>query len=300
MFSHLVDTLGATELDQVHRFTDDWERQASLRLRAGDLTVLDEYERHGRLHDGTIEQMESSILDAWWQARCMGESVALMANTADTVDRLNRLAQQTRITAGEIGATAPNLQVGNQKLHVGDEVVTRRNDRKLRTTGGHMVKNRDHWTITAIGQVGTVTLEGRTGLIHLPADYATAHLELGYAQTSHATQGRTVDTALLLIDGPTDTHGVYTPLTRGRHANHAYIATPDNRTGRDVLTHALARDWIDQPAITHRNQLDAHPAGQPRPHGLGKSDEREELIRLVNAEQQKRSREIDRSIGLSL
>ncbi|MGH8912182.1 MAG: MobF family relaxase, partial [Acidimicrobiia bacterium] len=282
MFAHLVDQYGATQLDQVHRFTHNWERAASLRLRAGDPTVLAEYDRHGRLHDGTLEQMETAVIDAWHQARHRGEAVALMANTTDTVDRLNHLAQRTRIASDEIPATAATIRVGASTLHVGDEVVTRRNDRRLRTTQGHMVKNRDHWTITSIHPDGRVALKGRTGLIRLPADYVTEHLELGYAQTSHATQGRTVDTALLLIDGSTDTHGVYTPLTRGRQANHAYIATQDNHTARDVLTHALARDWIDQPAITHRNQLDPHHADQLEPPGPGMSDERDELIRQIN------------------
>jgi exodeoxyribonuclease V alpha subunit len=76
-----------------------------------------------------------------------------------------------------------------------------------------MVKNRDHWTVTAIHGDGSVTVTGRTGTIRLPAEYVAEHLELGYAQTSHATQGRTVDTALLLIDTPTDSRGVYTPMT---------------------------------------------------------------------------------------
>ncbi len=101
---------------------------------------------------------------------------------------------------------------------VGDEVVTRRNDRSLRTDRGLMVKNRDHWTITNIHPDGDVTLDGRTGTIRLPAEYVAEDLELGYAQTSHATQGRTVDVALLLVDAPTDSRGIYTPMTRGREA----------------------------------------------------------------------------------
>ena len=68
-----------------------------------------------------------------------------------------------------------------------------------------MVKNRDHWTIDTIHPDGTVTVTGRTGRVRLPSHYVARHLELGYAQTSHATQGRTVDTALVLIDAPTDT-----------------------------------------------------------------------------------------------
>jgi ATP-dependent exoDNAse (exonuclease V) alpha subunit len=33
MFGHLVQTFGAVELDEVHRFTNQWETEASLRLR---------------------------------------------------------------------------------------------------------------------------------------------------------------------------------------------------------------------------------------------------------------------------
>ena len=38
MFGLLVDTFGAIELDRVHRFDNEWERDASLRLRRGDVT----------------------------------------------------------------------------------------------------------------------------------------------------------------------------------------------------------------------------------------------------------------------
>ena len=163
MFAHLIDTYGAIELDQVHRFANRWEREASLRLRNGDPDVLDEYDRHGRLHDGTRHDMETEILKAWSEARSRGESVALMANTLDTVTRLNQAAQQTRIRNGELDPTAPGLSVGEQRLFVGDEVVTRRNDRTLRTDRGVMVKNRDHWTIETIHDDRTMSLTGRTG-----------------------------------------------------------------------------------------------------------------------------------------
>ena len=256
MFAHLVDSYGGIELDQVHRFRHHWERQASLRLRTGDPGVLAEYETRGRLHDGTRDQMEAEVITTWQQARGQGESVALMANTTDTVDRLNRLAQHTRIMLGELDANAPSMRVGEEWMLVGDEVVTRRNDRTLQTDRGLMVKNRDHWTIETIHPDHSATLTGRTGTIQLPTEYVAEHVELGYAQTSHATQGRTVDTALLLVDTATDSRGVYTPMTRGRNANHAYVVTDENHTAVDVLAQAITRDWIDEPAITRRNQLE--------------------------------------------
>jgi len=263
MFAHLVDSLGAVELDRVHRFRQPWEGRASLRLRRGDPAALTEYERRDRLHGGTLDQMEVDIIAGWYQARTRGETVALMANSTEAVRRLNRLAQDTRVVEGDLDPTGPRLDVGDDSIHVGDEVVTRRNDRTLRTDQGLMVKNRDHWTVVEIHGDRSVTVTGRTGSIRLPWEYAAEHVQLGYAQTSHATQGRTVDTALVLVDSPTDSRGIYTPMTRGRDANHAYVVVEENQTARDVLTQAVARDWIDLPAVERRAQLEQRHAGVP-------------------------------------
>jgi ATP-dependent exoDNAse (exonuclease V) alpha subunit len=169
--------------------------------------------------------METELIDTWKTARSQGQTVALMANTNESVDRLNHLAQQSRILNGELDINKPRLKADRSLMFVGDEVVTRRNNRQLRTDRDLMVKNRDHWAITNIHPDGSLTVPGTTGTITLPADYSIQHLELGYAQTSHASQGRTVDTALLLVDSPTDSRGIYTPLTRGRYENHAYVIT---------------------------------------------------------------------------
>lgn len=303
MFAHLVDIHGAVELDRVHRFRHHWERQASLRLRAGDPGVFTEYEQRGRIHGGSQAQMETETVTAWQQARDRGDTVALMANNTETAVRLNHLAQQMRIEAGELDPAKRGLRIGDERLLVGDEVVTRRNDRHLRTDQGLMVKNRDHWTITSIHRDGSITLTGRTGTIRLPAEYVTEHVEFGYAQTSHASQGRTVDTSLLLLDGPTDSRGVYTPMTRGRKANHAYVVTGDNQTALDVLTQALSRDWIDMPALARKAQLDPHLALQLARSGPGTEDEIDNLERRLRgliARRQERHREVGRTLGRGL
>jgi conjugative relaxase-like TrwC/TraI family protein len=303
MFAHLVDTHGAVELDQVHRFRHPWERQASLGLRTGDPAALTEYHRRGRIHGGTLHQMEADIINAWQEARSQDDTVALMANNTDTVARLNLLAQQTRVTAKELDPTGPSLRIGETMILVGDEVVTRRNNRTLRTDQGLMVKNRDHWTITRIHRDRSVTLTGRSGVVQLSAEYVTESLELGYAQTSHATQGRTVDTAFLLVDNPTDSRGVYTPMTRGRGANHAYVVTEDNQNSLDVLSQALAREWIDQPAIARRDQLDPQPERQLEPPLPGEAVEEDELMRRARrriAERQRQERRIERTLGRGL
>jgi hypothetical protein len=137
--------------------------------------------------------------------------------------------------------------------------------------------------------------------VRLPADYVAEHLELGYAQTSHANQGRTVDTALLLIDTPTDSRGVYTPMTRGRETNHAYVVVEDNQTALDVLSQAITRDWIDQPAIARKAQLNPHSSRQ-LPHA-GDEDEfariEQHALRLIE-QRRDRTREVEREAGHGL
>ena len=49
----LARKLGHVQLSEAWRFAEPWEREATLRLRDGDKTVLAEYRQHDRLHAGT-------------------------------------------------------------------------------------------------------------------------------------------------------------------------------------------------------------------------------------------------------
>jgi flagellar biosynthesis GTPase FlhF len=118
-----------------------------------------------------------------------------------------------------------------------------------------MVKNRDRWTIDAVNRDGSVTVAGRSGEIRLPKDYVAEHVELAYAETSHASQGRTVDRSFLLLDGPTGAAGIYVPMTRGRETNEVFVAIRGEETPVDVVSEALSRTWIDRPAIAVRDEL---------------------------------------------
>lgn len=69
-----------------------------------------------------------------------------------------------------------------------------------------MVKNRDQWEVEAVHPGGALTVSGKTGTVRLPADYVAEHVELAYAQTSHANQGRTVDRSFLRL-GAREWHG---------------------------------------------------------------------------------------------
>ena len=257
MFEHLIDTHGAIELDQVHRFSNDWERHASLRLRRGDPTTAETYDLQGRIHGGTATRMEHQALDAWQAARANNETVLLVTPGNETVARLNQHAQQRRLTAGEINPDGRTLNAGDNRLHIGDEIVTRRNHRMLHTDQGLAIRNRDQWTIDAVHRDGSLTVHGQSGTATLHTDYVAEHVQLGYAQTSHAAQGRTVDRSILLLDGPTDSRGIYVPMTRGRHHNDAFIVTNGEDTAVEIFANSVANNWIDRPAVARQAELAA-------------------------------------------
>ena len=126
-----------------------------------------------------------------------------------------------------------------------------------------MIRNRDQWTIDTVHRNGDLTVTGQTGTARLPAHYVQHHVELAYAQTSHATQGRTVDRSILVLDGPTDVRGVYVPMTRGRHHNDAYIVTTGEDTALDIFADAIGRSWIDRPALARQAELAGHNPHRP-------------------------------------
>jgi ATP-dependent exoDNAse (exonuclease V) alpha subunit len=193
-------------------------------------------------------------------------SVAVLAATNDSVHRLNERLQAERIAAGELSGPGTSLPSG-QRLHVGDQVATRQNDRTLRTDRGAMVRNRARWIIEAVDPTGSVVVTSPEGSVVVPAEYVAEKLVLAYAETVHAAQGRTVDHSLFLADGTVDAAAAYVALTRGRHSNHAHVVSAGDETGIEVLERNVSR--VDRPAV----ELD-HAAGrlvarrEPDPPGI--------------------------------
>ena len=78
-------------MTEARRFSAEWERAASLRLRAADETVLAEYHKHGRLIDaGAIEQAEASAARAWLADTLAGRHALLIVDTNEQAARLSR------------------------------------------------------------------------------------------------------------------------------------------------------------------------------------------------------------------
>ena len=183
----------------------------------------------------------------------------MVASTNDHVDTINRAVQNARLTVGHLDPDVATRLAAGEHAYVGDVVATRRNDRRLTTSGGEPVRNRDTWTVTAINDDGSITVSHRGGHgdVTLPADYVHEHVRLGYAATEHGWQSDTVDTAIALTSPVTTRRGLYVAATRGRDDNILCVVTDsdDIAEARDVLDAILAVDRADIPATTQRRAL---------------------------------------------
>jgi AAA domain len=265
MFDELCRSGHSHELATIHRFRHRWEQAASLKLRASNPEALDAYIDHGRVTEGTFEQLAAEAASNWIDHSAAGRRVALVAETNEHVDALNAAIQQARRQRGELGHRIV-LVAGGETAAVGDIVATRRNDRALRTDRAEPIRNRDRWVVVGVGRSGSLTVshvEGH-GQVTLPADYARWHVRLGYAATSAGHQGDTVDVGIGVVTAATTHRSLYVATTRGRADNRILVVTDEPGQARDVLERVLANDRADTPAVAQRRHLAAQVPGVRR------------------------------------
>ena len=253
----LLASTHAIDLNGVRRFTHEWERQASLRLRSRDPNVLAVYEEHGRIVDSDRLGVLEHAARAWLQARGEGESLVVCATDHATVSAICDKVRAARVRAGEV--EPGGVAAGGQVVGIGDEIVTLRNDRALTTTATGWVRNGDRWLVTDRHAGGSLTVShiGGHGRTCLPADYVAEHVAHAYALTVHKAQGVTVDRALVVVDDSTTAEALYVGMTRGRHDNTALVSADSLHEedhdapaeAHEVLAAALTRSAAEQAAI---------------------------------------------------
>jgi hypothetical protein len=223
---------------QIRRFTHGWERQATLRLRDGDVTVLTDYRLHDRLHVGPGEDMLEDAARAYLHDRLAGKDTLLMAGTEARASELSRRVREDLIRWGIVSdGPAVRLRDGSP-ASAGDWIMARKNDASVRAgQPGRTLVNRDIVRITDIDPHGTglsvqvVRLTGRDGRggegwsrpFLVSRSYLQNEAHLGHAVTFHAAEGRTVDSAIAVFSGEEDRQAAYVALSRGRENNEAYV-----------------------------------------------------------------------------
>jgi hypothetical protein len=263
-FSLLVNDRSGlvAELTEVRRFVSPWEKEASVGLRLGSTTALDDYEAHRRIVQGDRASLLDSLYAAWKADVDDGKSSLMIAGDTATVSELNERARSARVREGTVAEGGLRIANG-QTAGVGDEVVTRQNNRML-AVGKGWVKNGDRFVVVATNPDGTMRLRRSSGAaeVVLPADYVADHVELGYATTAYRAQGRTLDTAYAMVSPSTTREALYVSSTRGRMSNFLFVDTsydPDPATSHDGLTAPQsAREVLMRVLANEGADLSAH------------------------------------------
>jgi ATP-dependent exoDNAse (exonuclease V) alpha subunit len=293
-FAMLARRGPTAELTSLWRFTHPWEARASLELRRAHPAALDIYDAHGAFSGGAREDMLDAALTATTDAREHGQVAILQAADLRTVRELNLRAHTAAVTAGAVTGAGVKLHDG-LTAGVGDRVVARRNQRRIRTTDGY-VRNGSLWDVAAVEPDGSLRARPAAGIgpgrdhaamVRFPAQYVAEHIELGYATTTARTQGVTVDATHTVAAPGMAREDLYVAMSRGRAINHTYVVTDDAaddclpalaappKSYRDVLDGILATSHAEQSATEtwdtyHPDQPAPVPPLRP-PHDYGRS-----------------------------
>jgi conjugative relaxase-like TrwC/TraI family protein len=238
--------MGHVLLGEVLRFSEPWEGSASLRVRAGDTTVLQEYAEHGRLYGGSPEQMTEAAARAWLTDYLNGGDPILMAATEERAADLSRRIRDDLIHWGIVDGQGGSIDLRNgHRASRGDLIMARRNDKHaIRSDPAGQITNRDVLLLTDPGPGGTgiwvevrrlVSYDPATGQrkwsepFRLSRAYLRNDAHLGYAVTIHSGQAQTRGTGYAVFTGEEDRQALYPALTRGANGNYGFFFTADPR-----------------------------------------------------------------------
>ena len=233
-FDMITRQLGFAQLNEVARFNHDWEGDASLALRDGELSALAEYDAQGRLHGGTHEEMAEQAVRAFLADHLAGKSTILTAYEHADRDELNRRTQEYLREWGQLDTSASASLAEGRAAHPGDLIrATENNNRIMAGSPVRTLANGDIMRVVSIGTTA-MTVERQTGTdagtggrmwsepFNLPLSYAAQNADLGYAQTNHSVQGSTVTSGIALANERNALSALYPAATRGREENHVY------------------------------------------------------------------------------
>jgi hypothetical protein len=226
------------ELTETRRFQQEWEGPASLRLRAGDQSVLSDYHKQGRILDGgTVERAQRIAADAWLADHLNGLHSLLIADTNAQAAELSAMVRAKLVEFEKVDDQHTVFLASQGAVAgAGDLVQARRNDWRLANYKGNRraAFNRDEFKVVEARDDGSLVvapLERSSGrpvpgeTMHLPAAYVREHVTLGYAATVHSSQGLTVDTTHAVTTQNTSLYALYVAMSRGRVANTAHVVT---------------------------------------------------------------------------
>jgi conjugative relaxase-like TrwC/TraI family protein len=234
--SLVTRTQGYVQLPEPVRFSEEWERSASLGLREGRAAALAGYAEHGRIRAGTAEEMLDAAAQHYVAHTLEGKDSLLIAPSHELRREACRRIRGDLQHLGLVARDGPSVGIADgQRATVGDLLVCTENDHSVDAGEGETLANKHVLRIEAITAQGPVvrrmldadpnTLAPRwTEDTFLFPRYQSA--ELGYAVTEHVAQGRTVAATRAIITPSDNRQGTYVAVSRGTADNVMMVITP--------------------------------------------------------------------------
>jgi hypothetical protein len=141
MFGLVAEESGHWKLNEIRRFSEAWEGEASKKLRAGKMEAWIEYGSRGLVKEGPQDRIYDQAADTWVLDARQGLSTLLLTATNEEAATLAALVRQRRIEHGEIPANSEVTLADGNEAGTGDLVRARLNSRI--DAGGRALDNRD-------------------------------------------------------------------------------------------------------------------------------------------------------------
>jgi ATP-dependent exoDNAse (exonuclease V) alpha subunit len=264
-FLSLGKRLGSVMLVDITRQRSEEDRAVVRNLLAGDAAkALESLANRDRLRVApTRAQALDGLVSRWSEQNRNGlKGVLALASTHQDVDELNQRLQRSRILSGHV-KTGEALKLERDFAFVGDRVRFRANSYELGVRNGHL------GTVTGINRL-TKTLavaldNGKNVFVSIPRykhrsgeHKGQSALELGYAATTHAAQGTTLEDAYLLLGGSMqDREMSYVQFSRARGRTYAFMDEISAGENLASVTAAMTRSRAKD--LAHDVLLDAGP-----------------------------------------
>jgi Ti-type conjugative transfer relaxase TraA len=249
-FHALTQRFEHATLTEIKRQREEWARGAVTKFAHGEArAALHDYASRGFVSVSDNRALaKESLLESWKErgGAISPEKHLMLAGQKNEVVEINRRAQAIRYAKGEISSEGGRIKIGKEVFLVGDRVLFTKNSRFVG------VKNGELGTVEGVNEkTRTLTVKTDRGRIQFCAG-TYEDVTLGYAMTTHKSQGATVENTHVLLGGAMqDKELSYVQASRARGNTYLYVDRAEAGKNLSDLASQMSKSRQKDLAILH-------------------------------------------------
>jgi len=248
LFAGLWNKNGGAEMKDIQRQKVAWQKEASVAFSNLDTSKgLKAYEENGcvTIEKNQVETMKSMVKD-WSKRRDDLQNNVMLAGTRKEVSKLNLIARDQLQSQGKLGKEIKaNTAYGKQAFAINDRVLFKKNNKDL-----FNAKNGELGTVKKVSYnkagnpIITIAKDNGSNVTFNLKDYG--NITHGYAITTHASQGISVNKTSVLLGNFNGKEMSYVQFTRHKQECKIYSdkETLRGRKLSELLNKTMAKDNI--------------------------------------------------------